>query len=62
MSHGYTYLAVFGVGASGAALAGTILQDAGPPVLFGTLAGVAGGGVLLSGWLAVRRSRSEAAA
>jgi MFS family permease len=62
LSYGYTYLAVFGVGALGAALAGTILQYAGPPVLFGTLAGVAGGGVLLSGWLALRRSRSETAA
>ena len=62
LSYGYTYLAVFGVGALGAALAGTILQYAGPPVLFGTLAGVAGCGVLLSGWLAVRRSRSGTAA
>ena len=62
LSYGYTYLAVFGLGALGAALAGTILQYAGPPVLFWTLAGVAGCGVLLSGWLAVRRSRSEATA
>ncbi|HKL88019.1 MAG TPA: MFS transporter [Salinibacter sp.] len=61
LSYGYTYLAVFGVGALGAALAGTILQYAGPPVLFGTLAGVAGSGVLLSGWLALRRSRSGTA-
>ncbi len=62
LSYGYTYLAVFGVGAAGAALAGTILQYAGPPVLFGTLAGVAGIGVVLSGWLARRRSRTETAA
>jgi MFS family permease len=60
LSYGYTYLAVFGVGAAGAALAGTLLQYAGPPALFGTLAGVAGCGVLLSGWLAVRRSRTTA--
>jgi MFS family permease len=61
LSYGYTYLAVFGVGASGAALAGTILQYAGPPTLFGGLAGVAGCGVLLSGWLALRHSRRRAA-
>ncbi len=62
LSYGYTYLAVFGVGAAGAALAGTLLQYADPPTLFGTLAGVAGLGMLLSGWLAARRSRPEAAA
>jgi len=62
LSYGYTYLAVFGVGAAGAVLAGTILQYAGPTVLFRTLAGVAGSGALLSGWLAVRQSRAETAA
>ena len=62
LSYGYTYLAVFGVGALGAALAGTILQYAGPPLLFGVLAGVAGGGALLSGWLALRRSPQETTA
>lgn len=62
LSYGYTYLAVFGVGAAGAALAGTILQYAGPPVLFGVLAGVAGFGALLSGGLAVQRSQTETAA
>jgi Major Facilitator Superfamily. len=61
LSYGYTYLAVFGVGALGAALAGTILQYAGPPLLFGTLGGVAALGVALSAWLA-RRARSQAAA
>ena len=39
LSYGYTYLAVFGVGALGAALAGTLLQGAGPTLLFGVLAG-----------------------
>jgi MFS family permease len=62
LSYGYTYLAVFGVGASGAALAGTILQYAGPPVLFGTLGGVAALGAGLSAWLAHQRTQSEATA
>ena len=62
LSYGYTYLAVFGVGALGAALAGTILQYAGPPLLFGTLAGVAAIGALLSAWLARRRTRPETSA
>lgn len=56
LSYGYTYLAVFGVGALGAALAGTVLQYAGPPLLFGVLAGVAGLGALLSTWLTIRHS------
>lgn len=62
LSYGYTYLAVFGVGASGAALAGTVLQYAGPPVLFGVLAGIAGLGAGLSAWLVVRRSEAPATA
>ena len=59
LSYGYTYLAVFGVGAAGAALAGGLLHGGGPPLLFGGLAGIAGLGAALSGWLAVRRSRTE---
>ena len=51
-SYGFTYLAVFGVGALGASLAGVLLQYAGPPLLFGGLAGVAALGALLSGGLA----------
>jgi MFS family permease len=39
LSYGYTYLGVFGVGALGATVAGTILTYAGPGVLFLTLAG-----------------------
>jgi len=55
LSYGYTYLAVFGVGALGAAVAGALLQYTSPPVLFGTLAGVATLGALMSAWLALRR-------
>lgn len=54
LSYGYTYLAVFGVGALGASLAGAVLQFAGPPLLFGVLAGIAALGALLSGWLVLR--------
>jgi MFS family permease len=60
LSYGYTYLAVFGVGAGGAALAGTLLQYAGPLLLFGVLAGIAGLGAVLSVWLALRRPSVEA--
>jgi MFS family permease len=59
LSYGYTYLAVFGVGAAGAALAGGLLQGGGPPLLFGVLAGIALLGAGLSGGLAVRRRRPE---
>ncbi len=55
LSYGYTYLAVFGVGALGAVLAGTLLQYAGPVLLFGVLAVIAGGGGGLSAWLALHR-------
>lgn len=48
LSYGYTYLAVFGVGALGAALAGGLLQYGGPSFLFGVLAGIAGLGAFLS--------------
>jgi MFS family permease len=54
LSYGYTYLAVFGVGALGASLAGAVLEYAGPPLLFGVLAGIAAVGALLSGWLVLR--------
>ncbi len=53
LSYGYTYLAVFGVGALGASLAGALLQYAGPPLLFSVLAGIAALGALLSAGLAV---------
>jgi len=61
LSYGYTYLAIFGIGAAGAALAGGLLQLAGPPLLFGVLAGIALLGAGLGGWLAVRRPRAEEA-
>mgnify|MGYP002760254122 FL=1 len=57
LSYGYTYLAIFGVGALGAALAGGLLHVAGPPLLFGVLAGLALAGAGLGAWLAVRRAR-----
>jgi MFS family permease len=60
LSYGYTYLAVFGVGALGATLAGALLQYAGPPLLFGVLAGIAGLGAALSAGLALRRPSAEA--
>ena len=41
LSFGYTYLAIFGVGALGAGLAGTILTVAGSRELFFVLAGIA---------------------
>jgi MFS family permease len=41
LSYGFTYLGVFGVGALGGAIAGTILTYATPAVLFLTLAGFA---------------------
>jgi MFS family permease len=56
LSYGYTYLAVFGVGALGAALAGGLLQGGGAKLLFGVLAGIALLGAGLSGGLAVRDS------
>jgi MFS family permease len=57
LSYGYTYLAIFGVGALGAALAGGLLHVAGPPLLFGVLAGLALAGAGLGAWLAVRQAR-----
>jgi len=54
LSYGYTYLGVFGVGALGAAVAGSILEFGDPPLLFAVLAGFA---VLASGtavWLSSR--------
>jgi MFS family permease len=41
LSFGYTYLAVFGVGAAGAAGAGVVLTRSSPAALFAALAGVA---------------------
>ncbi len=41
LSYGFTYLGVFGVGALGGAIAGSILAVANATALFGTLAGIA---------------------
>ncbi|WP_263784633.1 MFS transporter [Salinibacter grassmerensis] len=57
LSYGYTYLAVFGIGAAGAALSGGLLQITGPSLLFGVLAGIALLGAGLSAGLAVRRGQ-----
>jgi len=46
LSFGYTYLGIFGVGALGAALAGTVLTRAGPRELFVVLAAIATLGAL----------------
>jgi MFS family permease len=57
LSYGYAYLAIFGIGAAGAALAGTLLQIAGPPLLFGVLAGIALLGAALGAGLGMRRGQ-----
>ena len=46
LSYGFTYLAMFGVGALGASLAGFVLTNATSTVLFSVLGGVAGLGAL----------------
>jgi MFS family permease len=61
LSYGYTYLAVFGVGALGASLAGALLQYAGPVLLFGVLAGIAALGAALSAGLALRQPSTQTA-
>ena len=61
LSYGYTYLAIFGVGALGATLAGILLQMAGPPLLFGVLSGIALLGAGLSGGLAVSDPQTKEA-
>ena len=54
LSYGYTYLGVFGVGSLGAAIAGTVLQYAGPPTLFAVLAGFAALASVTAVWLSLR--------
>lgn len=58
LSFGYSYAAVFGVGALGAWLAGTILTHSTTGVLFLVLAGLGGGAVLLAAFL-FRHRRSD---
>ena len=54
LSYGYTYLGVFGVGALGAALAGTVLQYADAAALFAILAALAVGGATTAAALSYR--------
>ncbi len=60
LSYGFTYLGVFGVGALGAGIAGSILYWSTPPVLFAVLAGFAGLGAAGSAYLAYQRRRTIA--
>jgi FSR family fosmidomycin resistance protein-like MFS transporter len=50
-SYGFTYLAMFGVGAAGASLAGVVLTHATSAVLFGVLGAVAAAGCGFVLWL-----------
>jgi MFS family permease len=54
LSYGYTYLGTFGVGATGAAIAGGVLEYFSATVLFGVLAAFAVGATLLGTVLSVR--------
>ena len=54
LSYGYTYLGVFGVGALGAAIAGTVLQYADAPTLFAILGGFAVAASGTAVWLSSR--------
>jgi predicted MFS family arabinose efflux permease len=56
LSFGWTYIAVFGVGALGSAVAGVLLTRYSTGVLFGVLAGFAALGALLG---VVLRGRTE---
>jgi MFS family permease len=61
VSYGFTYLGVFGVGALGAVIAGTMLTYFSPDELFVVLAGLAVGAATIGGYL-VTRAPSTAAA
>lgn len=54
LSYGFIYLGVFGVGALGATLAGTVLTYASPSALFGVLAVVAAVAAGVAAYLALR--------
>jgi len=54
LSFGYTYLAIFGIGALGAAVAGTVLTYTSVSVMFVVLAGFSTGGGLLAILLVTR--------
>ena len=57
LSYGYSYLAVFGVGATGAVIAGTVLTYTSEWGLFVTFAGIAGLAATLGVYLSVRNRR-----
>jgi MFS family permease len=61
LSYGFTYLGVFGVGALGAVLAGTLLTYFAAEQLFLVLAGLALGAAALGGYLSVRLPSDERA-
>jgi MFS family permease len=61
LSYGFTYLGVFGVGALGAVIAGTLLTYFAPEQLFLVLAGLAVGAATLGGYLSVRKPSTRAA-
>jgi len=60
LSYGFTYLAVFGIGALGAVIAGTMLTYFTPRELFVVLAGLALGAAALGGYLVTRVPSSSA--
>ena len=62
LSYGYNYLGVFGVGALGAALAGTVLDAFGPQTMFSVLSLLTLLAALAAAVLARRRVREAAAA
>ena len=62
LSYGYNYLGVFGVGALGAALAGTLLDAFGPQTMFSVLGLLTVAAALAAVVLARRRVREAAAA
>jgi len=61
LSYGFTYLGVFGVGALGAVIAGTLLTYFAPEQLFLVLAGLAAGAATLGGYLSVRTPSTRSA-
>jgi MFS family permease len=61
LSYGFTYLAVFGVGALGAVIAGALLTYFSADQLFLVLAGLGTVGATLGGYLVVRNPESMAA-
>ena len=62
LSFGYSYTAIFGVGAVGSSLAGLVLTRPTPAILFLLLAGLAGCAAVLGGVLLVLTARRVAPA